>query len=107
MGHKKRVVQARLALKSHISLENHILECKNKKRKARRAQWSHEALKMAIEGLDQGYKIAKVNNKYGISRSSLGDHNEGKTSQKKIGPKIVLPKNKKDKLVKYIELLVQ
>ena len=55
-----------------------------------------EASKLAIEGLDQGYKLSEVSTKYGILRSSIRDHIEGKTKQRKIGSKIILTQKDKD-----------
>ena len=61
---------------------------------------------MAIDGLDQGFSMADVCKKYKISRSSLRDHYEGRTKKRKMGPKTTLTKEKEDKLVEYIELMV-
>ena len=71
-----------------------------------RGQWSDESLKLAIDALDQGYKMADVSGKYEIPRSSLRDHYEGRTRNRKMDPKIILSKEEEDKLVEYMELMV-
>ena len=67
--------------------------------KARRGQWLDDALQMAIDGLDKGYKMIEVCSKYAISRSLLKDHYAHRTRQRKVGSKIVLTKDKEEKLV--------
>ena len=51
-------------------------------------KWTNEALKLAIEGINQGYRINEVSKKYGIPRSFLRDHMEGRTRGRRMGPKI-------------------
>ena len=59
------------------------------KKKARKgsSQWSNEALELAIEGLDQGYKLSQVCAKYQIPRSSLRNHLVGRSRGRKMDPK--------------------
>ena len=71
-----------------------------------RSQWSSESLELAIEGLDQGYKISEVCEKYNIPRSSLRDHFLGKSRGRKMGPKTVLSAEQEEKLCDYIDLMV-
>ena len=71
-----------------------------------RSQWSTESLELAIEGLDQGYKIFEVCEKYNIPRSSLRDHFLGKSRGRKMGPKTVLSAQEEEKVCDYINLMV-
>ena len=47
--------------------------------------------------------MAEVSRKYEIPRSSLRDHYEGRTTNRKMGPKTILSKEEEEKLVEYIE----
>ena len=71
-----------------------------------RGQWSDESLKMAIDALNQCYKMADVCKKYEISRSFLKDHYEGRTRNRNMDRKTILTKDNEDKLIRYIELMV-
>ena len=51
--------------------------------------------------------MAKFNRKYKILRSSIRDHYEGRTIQRKVGPKTILINEKELKLVEYIHLIVE
>ena len=70
-------------------------------------QWSNEALHLAIEGLDEGYKINEVCKKYNIPRSLLRDDVVGKCRRRKMGPKTVLSMDEEEKLCEYIKLMVK
>ena len=74
--------------------------------KSKRAQWSTEALHLAIEGLDQGWKMSEVCEKYKIPRSSLRDHVVGRSRGRKMGPKTILTKDEEEKLCEYINVMV-
>ena len=63
------------------------VELPKKIAKSQRAQWSSEALYLAIEGLDDGYKMSEVCEKYNIPSSSLRDHVVGRFKGRKMGPK--------------------
>ena len=76
-------------------------------RRKKRENWSNEALELATEGLDQGYKLSQVCAKYGIPRSSLRDHLVGRSRGRKMGPKIVLFIEEENDLVEYIHLMVE
>ena len=71
-----------------------------------RGQWSHESFKIAMNALDQGYKMVDVCMKYEIPKSSLRYHYEGRTRNRKMVPKTILSKEEESKLVEYIELMV-
>ena len=60
---------------------------------------------MAIKGLDQGYKISEVCEKYNIPRSSLKDHIVGISKGRKLDSKTILSMDKEVKLCDYIELM--
>ena len=72
----------------------------------RRAQWSNEALYLAIEALDEGYKISEVSRKYKISRSFLKDHLVGRSRGRKMGPKTLLRNDEEQKICDYIGFMV-
>ena len=74
--------------------------------KSKRAQWSTEALHLAIEGLGQGWKMSEVCEKYNIPRSSLRDHVVGRSRDRKMGPKTILTKDEEEKLCEYINVMV-
>ena len=74
--------------------------------KKTRAHWSNEALKLAIEGVDQGYSMAEVCRKYRIPKSSLRDHIVGRTRGRKMRPKTILSQEEEEKLCEYIDLMV-
>ena len=73
----------------------------------RRAQWSNETLKLVVEGIDQGYKMAEVARKYGISRISLRNHVEERTKGKRIELHTMLTPKEKQKLGDYIDDIVK
>ena len=50
--------------------------------------------------------MADVSRKYRIPRNFLNDHYEGRTSKRKMGPPTILTKKEENKLVEYIELMV-
>ena len=77
-----------------------------RKKKPMKSQWSTESLELAIEGLDQGFKIFEVCEKYNIPRSSLSDYFLGKSRGRKMGPKTVLLAEEEEKLCNYIDLMV-
>ena len=83
------------------------LGAQKKLTKSKRSLWSTEALHLAIEGLDEGYKISEVCKRYNIHRSSLKDHVVGRCRGRKMGPKIVLSMDEEEKLCEYIELMVK
>ena len=62
---------------------------------------------MAIEGLDEGYKISEVCKKYNIHRSSLRHHVVGKCRGRKMDQKIMLSIDEEAKSCEYIELMVK
>ena len=62
-----------------------------------RAQWTHEALKKAVQAIDEGYTMEEVSIHYGISRISLRDHVSAKTKSRKMG--LVPTLIKKEELV--------
>ena len=84
----------------------HAIGMKRKLAKYKRRQWSDEALKLAIEALDQGHKMSKVCLKYGIPKSSLRDHVEGSTKTRRMGPNTILTQEEKCQLVDYIQMMV-
>jgi transposase-like protein len=45
--------------------------------------WSTESLNLALEAMDDGYSISRVAKHYGIPRTNLRDHMNGKTQKKK------------------------
>ena len=59
-----------------------------------------------MEGLDQGWKISKVCEKYNIPRSSLRDHVVGRPRGRKMGPKTIFTKDEEEKLCEYINVMV-
>ena len=75
--------------------------------KKNRANWSNEALELAIEGLDQGYKFSQVCAKYGIPRSPLRDYLVGRSRGRKMGPKTILSIEEEKDIVEYIHLMVE
>jgi transposase-like protein len=48
--------------------------------------WSTESLNLALEAVDEGYNISRVAKHYGIPRTSLRDHVNGKIQKRKKGP---------------------
>ena len=60
----------------------------------------------AIEALDQGHKMSEVCLKYGIPRSSLRDHVEGRTRTRRMGPNTILTQEEECQLVDYIQMMV-
>ena len=103
---RERAALARSGLKSPQQLRKPQSGIQKMARKGIRGQWSDESLKLAIDALDQGYKMAEVSRKYEIPRSSLRDNFEGRTRNRKMGPKTILSKEEEEKLVEYIELMV-
>ena len=69
---------------------------KKKLAKYTKEQWSDESLKLAIEALDQRHKMSEICTKYGIPRSSLRDHIEGKTSRR-MEPNTILRERQVEK----------
>ena len=51
-------------------------DSKSKKKRNLRAQWTDEALKEAIQAIDDGYTMEEVSIHYSIPRTSLRDHIE-------------------------------
>ena len=82
-----------------------MLECKNIQ-KTKKGHWSNEALRLAIEALDEGGAWSEVSAKYKIPRSSIRDHVIGRIIGRKMGPKTVLSTNEEQKLCDYISLIV-
>ena len=72
-----------------------------------RGQWTNEALQLAIQGLDDGYNMAEVSKKYKIPRSFIKDHYEGRTIQRKLGPKTIFTNEEELQLVEYMHLMVK
>ena len=73
----------------------------------RRGQWSNEALRLAFEALDNGYKMMDVGNKYEILKSILRKHYFKKKKSRKLGPKGVLTIAEEGHLMKYLEEIVK
>ena len=61
---------------------------------------------MAIDALNHGYKIADMCRKYKIPRSSLKDHYEKRTKNRKMDLKIILNKDNEEKLVEGVFMIV-
>ena len=101
-GSARRVplVSPKQPKKVHVGAQENIA-------KAKRAQWSSEALHLAMEGLDEGYKMNEVCKKYNMPRSSLRDHQIGRSRGRKMGPKTILTKDEEIKLCHYIDLMVE
>ena len=89
---RERAPLTKSGLKSPQQLRKLQLGIQKRARKGMRGQWSDESLKLAIDALDQGYKMADVSRKYEIPRSSLRDHYEGRTRNRKMVPKTILSK---------------
>ena len=68
---------------------------------------SIQALCLAIDALDNGYKFSEVCMKYEIPRSSLRDHYVEITKSTKIGPKGVLTMEEETILRQYLEEMVR
>ena len=66
-----------------------------------------EALKLAIKGIDQGYKMVEVAKKYDILNSFLRNHIKGRTRNRRLEPKIMLIHKKEQKLCDYIDDMVK
>ena len=73
----------------------------------KREQWSHAALRLAIDALDSGHAIGEVSKAYGILRTSLREHYIGKRETKKSEPKEVLTMAEEEDLVHYMEEMVR
>ena len=71
-----------------------------------RAQWTDEALKEAIQAIDDGYTMEGVSIHYSIPRTSLRDHISGKTISRKMGPAPTLTKGEEVALIHYLEEMV-
>ena len=71
-----------------------------------RAQWTDEALKEAIQAIDDGYTMEEVSIHYSIPRTSLRDHISGKTTSRKMGPAPTLTKEEEEALIHYLEEMV-
>ena len=72
-----------------------------------RSNWSEEDLVKAIDCYDIGYKISDCIKAFNISRSSLRDHLSGRTTSRKIGPKIVLIKQEEGMIITYIAKMLE
>ena len=72
-----------------------------------RRLWCNEALRLAFDALDSGYKMSEVSMKYGIPRSSLREHYHGRRKSRKLGPKGVLTMVEEEELVKYLHKMVR
>ena len=103
---RERAAPTKSGLKSPHQLRKPQSGIQKRVRKGMRGQWSDESLKLAIDALDQGYKMVEVSRKYEIPKPSLRDHYEGRTRNRKRGPKTILSKEEEEKLVEYIELMV-
>ena len=71
-----------------------------------RAQWSDEALKEAIQAIDDGYTMEEEANHYDIPRTSLRDHVSGKTTSRKMDLAPTLSKEEELALINYLEEMV-
>ena len=56
-----------------------------------------------MEAIDNGHKYSKVSAHYGIPKSSIRDHMNGRTKTRKMGPKGVLSEEEEIALCTYIE----
>ena len=96
---RKRVAFGKQALRSPIHTRKVHIGVHKKIQKNKRAQWSNEALTLAIKALNEGYKMSEVCKKYKISRSSLRDHVVGRTKGRKMGPKTILSQKEEQNYV--------
>ena len=62
---------------------------------------------MAIEALDEIYKLFEVSTKYKIPKTSIRDHLVGRSTGRKMDPRTVLSNDEKQKLCHYISLMVE
>ena len=66
-----------------------------------KSSWSDEALQNAMKALDADYTYLDVSIAFGIPRSTLKDHYQGKRMGRKMGGRRVLTKEEDDALAKY------
>ena len=82
-------------------------DSKSKKKGNLRAQWTDEALKEAIQAIDDGYTIEEASIHYSIPKTSLRDHISGKIIiSRKMGPAPTLTKEEEVALIHYLEEMV-
>jgi hypothetical protein len=64
-------------------------------------------LDLALAAIDEGHKLARVAEHYGIPRTTLRDHMNGKIAKRKKGPQGVLTKEEEEGLVTYMKEMVR